>query len=302
MKPGIYPDITHEAYHADPCDKPSLSASLSKILLARSPLHAWCAHPRLNPDYEHEEKAVFDVGTAAHEAVLQGIDRMVIVVADDWRTKAAKEARDQARAAGKIPVLTKHGDAIYAMTDALTAAMANCPDLNGITLADGKAEQTLIWQDGKVTCRSRLDWLASDHSLILDYKTTNASANPVDWTRTGLLNLGGDLQAAFYLRGLKALTGKDAKFIFMVQEVEPPHAVSFIGMPPAFLDLGEAKVADAIDLFGLCQESDTWPGYSNRVCWADPPAWAQANYMERAAHAAVGFEVDPVQQREGLQA
>lgn len=35
-------------YHADPAPEPSLSATLAKLLISRSPRHAWMASPRLN--------------------------------------------------------------------------------------------------------------------------------------------------------------------------------------------------------------------------------------------------------------
>lgn len=33
-------DVTEAEYHADPCETPSLSSSLAKVLLAKSPLEA----------------------------------------------------------------------------------------------------------------------------------------------------------------------------------------------------------------------------------------------------------------------
>jgi hypothetical protein len=45
---GIH-DTTAVDYHADPCPEPSLSAHIAALLCARSPRHAWAAHPKLNP-------------------------------------------------------------------------------------------------------------------------------------------------------------------------------------------------------------------------------------------------------------
>ena len=50
-EPGVY-SLPDDAYHADPCPGPSLSSSVAKLMLDRSPLHAWHAHPRLNPNFE----------------------------------------------------------------------------------------------------------------------------------------------------------------------------------------------------------------------------------------------------------
>lgn len=280
MTPGIY-DMPAERYHADPCDQPSLSSSIASILVSQSPLHAWQAHPRLNPDYQQEEDTKFDRGTAAHEYLLGGENRIVTVEADDWRTKAAREQRDTIRAEGNLPLLARHFESVQKMAEVAHQAIAECSDLSGMTLADGKAEQTLIWQGDGITCRARLDWLSNDRKLILDYKSTAASAEPNAWVRT-LLGMHGDLQAPFYLRGNAATGGpEEARFVFLVQENEPPYACTFIGMPPAFIDLGARKVEHAIKLWRACITSSKWPGYGNLIYWAEPPAYAVTQWEER---------------------
>lgn len=300
LKPGIY-DMAAAVYHTDPCQQPSLSSSVAKLLINQSPAHAWTAHPRLNPGYVAEERSDFDFGTAAHEALLQGLDRVHVINAEDWRKQATRDERDDARLRGFIPVLASKAPAIKLMVNQAVQAIANCPDLSGITLADGKPEQTIIWNDGDAWCRARLDWLANDYSLILDYKTTSASAEPSSWIRSSLITLGGDVQAAFYLYGLQKLSRqlpRPPSFVFLVQEIEPPYACSFIGMPPAFLALGDQKVADAIRTWQDCMKRGTWPAYSPRICWPDPLPWMEARYMERSTSSSY----DQLQEKEGLQA
>ena len=276
--PGIYP-LGAEEYHTDPCPAPSLSASIAHILLSQSPLHAWFAHPRLNPGYAHEEKEIFDRGTAAHAYLLQGEPGFEIIEADDWRTKAAKEARAEARLAGKVPLLAKHWDAVVAMTDTANVQLDAFGD-RPRPFDDGKPEQSLIWQDDGIWCRARADWLHDDYRTIDDYKSTGASAHPDVWTR-GPLFAGADIQAAFYLRGLKALTGHDAQFRFVVQENFAPYALSVIGLDPAVLMLAEKKVRLALELWRRCLESNRWPGYPTVTCWAELPPWEEARWLSR---------------------
>jgi hypothetical protein len=38
---------------------PSLNSSIAKLLITRSPKHAWMQHPRLNPNYKPEVKEDF---------------------------------------------------------------------------------------------------------------------------------------------------------------------------------------------------------------------------------------------------
>lgn len=281
MKPGIY-DLSSDAYHADPGDRPSLSASIASILCSASPAHARAAHPRLNPDFARQEEQHFDIGTAAHWLLLQGdtADVVTIVDAADWRTKVAQEQRDEARAAGRLPLLARHWDAVQAMVAAAREQLAQhtaAPPL----FVDGKPERTLVWEDDGVLCRARLDWLRDDYAAIDDYKSTGRSASPEAWIRSSLVANGGDIQVAFYLRGLRALTGAEADWRWCVQETSPPYALSVIAPGPDVLALGESKVQYALKAWRRGVESGVWPAYEPRVATAELPAWEDARWLEK---------------------
>lgn len=278
--PGVY-EMADTDYHADPCASASLSASIAKVLLARSPRHAWIKHPRLNPDYKPDFDGKYDIGTAAHAAVLQGLDVCDALPFDDWRTKAAREARDCARAENRIPLLSKDYATVQDMRTAAVTAIAECADLSGVTLADGDAEKTLAWQEGGIWCRARLDWLSHKRDLIIDYKTTSASANPSAWART-MAGMGGEIQPAFYLRG-NAATGGPTRthWVFLVQETYAPYACSFVGLSPAYLAWAAEKVTEAIRLWTACMSANDWPGYQSRITYLDPPSWGQIEWNVR---------------------
>lgn len=278
-EPGIYV-LSAAHYHADPCPAPSLSSSIARVLLASSPQHAWWKHPRLNAEYEPEGDDKFDLGTAAHAYLLEGDASVVVVEADDWRKKNARRARGEARMAGKVALLAGQWARVPAMADAARRQLAAYDD-PPTPLTAGTAEQTLIWREGDVWCRARLDWLHDDRRVVDDYKTTNASANPDAFGRT-LFGIGYDIQAAFYLRGLRAL-GHDAVFRFVVQEAFAPYALSVIGLEPAALALAERKVAHAIEAWRYCLETGRWPAYPTRTCWIELPPWEETRWMEREA-------------------
>lgn len=272
--------IPSEIYHLDKCSDapPSLSNSIAKVMLAKSPLHAFLAHPRLNPDYEgNDESTKFSIGTAAHALLLEGADRMEVVDAKDWRTNAAKEARDNAFLSGKTPVLTHQYDEIQKM---VRQAILSIHGSLGIMLQnDGQSEQTIIWQEGDIHCRARLDWLSNDRKIILDYKTTDISS-PDAWMRSIGSN-GYDVQDAFYKRAVRAEFGIDAQMIFVVQETAAPYACYFIGLTPSWEAVGQAKVSRAMDMWAECMKRGEWPAYERRVMWAEPPAWAMAEAEEK---------------------
>lgn len=263
--------ITHEEYHKDPCDFPSLSRGTILDLLFRSPLHAWANHPKLNPLFQKEENGKFDIGQAAHAWFLEGVNKIFIIEADDWRTKEAKNKRDEARINNQIPLLEKQADQVRNMVD-IAKNRLNHSELSGL-FDKRDAELTYIWNEGPTWCRAMVDMISKDRKFILDYKTTGVSANPEDFIRV-ILSHGYDVQESFYRRGVKNIEGTDPKFIFMVQENEPPYQCSFVGLSPEFQNLGESKVVRGLDLWRTCILTGEWPGYPKQVCWVDPPPWA----------------------------
>ena len=282
--PGVY-DLPAEAYHADPCPTPSLSASIAHELLSRSPRHAWQAHPRLSPQHEPEHRAEFDIGHAAHALVLGDERRFAIIDATDYRTAAAKAARDAAYAAGAVPLLPHQHEAAVAMARAVRAQLDRHEARGAFT--DGKPEQTIAWQEpGGVWCRSRLDWLPNRitrGTIIFDFKSST-NAEPAAWSRTKIAAFGFDLQAGFYLRGLRALGHPETlRFAFVVAEVEPPHAMSVVGLSPAMMALADAKVERAIDIWRECVATNTWPAYTPRIAWAEGNSWDDVRWQERVA-------------------
>lgn len=271
-------DVPRDAYHADEvADRPTLSASVAHLLCSQSAAHAFAAHPKLNPDYVHVEEQKYDRGTACHSLLLEGVDAVEILSYDDWRTKAAQEARDEARANGRIPMLAKDAADLARMVSAVQE------QLDPPLLVEGKPEQTLVWEEPNgVVCRARLDWLRDDFTAIYDLKTTARSAHPYAYERA-LCTIGGDIQAAMYLRGLEAVTGERAAFVWIVVEAAPPFAVSLITPAADLLELGEQKVRFAIDVWAECLATEEWPGYNHGIVAAHAPPWELSRWQEMAA-------------------
>jgi len=275
--PGIYA-ITAEEYHLDVCPSPSLSASIIKSLVNESPLHAWTKHPRLNPNVEREEAKHFDIGTLSHALLLEGRDVAVVIQAENYRTKLAQEARDSARAAGKCPILAHELPEIEAMILAARLqidAHAEASD----AFTNGKPEQTIVWQEPNgVWCRCRPDWLHDSLDVIDDYKTGSGSMHPAQISRN-MFRDGWPITAAWYLRGLRAVTGIDGVYRFVCQETYAPHALSIVGCDPATLALANDQVEWAIDEFGRCLSTGTWLGYAARIAYPELPTWEQERWL-----------------------
>lgn len=283
-EPGAY-DMPAERYHADPCVEPSLSNSIAQVLLDASPRHAWLAHPRLNPAFEREESARLDLGTVAHTLLLGKGRDLVEVDADAWTTKAAKERRDAARAAGRTPILTKDADRARAMERAAREQLAL---IEGAERAfhplDGLAETVLVWRDiAGPWCRTMIDWTSTDETVVWDYKTTSASAHPAGLGRR-IADMGYEVQAAFIERGSiqinPAFAGRLA-FRFVFQEIDPPYLLSVVELDAAGLEIGRKKVAWAMETWRRCLSTGNWPGYPARIATVEYPVFAEQQWLAR---------------------
>ncbi len=281
-KSGCY-TLTHDEYHADPVVEPSLSRSVIKDLLYECPAKAWQNHPRLNPNFKPDDDKKFDLGKASHDLLLEGIDKVVVIEAEDWRKKETKEKRDKAIKEGFIPLLEKDYLLSRLMVVEVERQILSCKELGRIELRkEGDSELSYIWQEPSGAWgRVRVDWISKDRKLIIDYKTTRVTANPDEVGRT-IANMGLDIQESFYRRGVKAIEGINPKFVFIFQEVEPPYLCSFIGLPPEFQEMGKQKVEYGIFLWEECLNLGKWPAYPNKVCWVDPEPWALGAWEKRA--------------------
>ena len=107
--PGIY-QLTAEEYHADPVEGGSLSSTGARMLTPpRAParFHYYRSHPR-------PPKQAFDFGHAVHADVLGVGGEVVVLEFDNYNTKAAQLQRDEAYAAGQVPMLAPEMDRVRA--------------------------------------------------------------------------------------------------------------------------------------------------------------------------------------------
>jgi hypothetical protein len=275
MKPGIFSALPMAAY----LDEQAFSAGLAQTLLDKSPLHAWTESP-WNPDRVRDDNSTADIGTFSHACLLEGgTSSLVVVDAPDWRTKAAQQARDDARAAGKLPILERKVSEVWTMVKAAQAFVASS-EIAGV-FSTGEAESTIIFDVDDMRCKVRPDWLTADRRICLSFKTTPGSAAPDSWIRTQLP--GYDTGIVLYERGVRSIADMhgDCRVVTLVQEQKPPYSCSLIGLAPAWQALAKAKLSVALATWKSCLEAGKWPAYSPRIHWAEPRAWMLAEAEER---------------------
>jgi hypothetical protein len=132
--------------------------------------------------------------------------------------------------------------------------------------------------------RARLDAISQPDTgtpVIVDYKTTR-SADLEHISRCMHL-YGYAMQAAWYQDGAYAvgLTG-DAlpRFLFVFQEVEPPHLVTVVEPDTTALYIGGQRNREAIEIYADCTRSGIWPGHVplGDIPLVGLPGWAERQY------------------------
>jgi len=261
-------------YHTDPAPEPSLSSTLAKLLLTKSPLHAWHASPRLNPNRISVDRKTFDIGRAAHRAVLGAGDDYVAIPEDILAsngaatTKEAKAFIAEAREADRVPLKQAEVDQVDAMATVAHLRLGE----HGIVLDPARSELAAIVQIDGIWCRAMFDNVPADAKLpIYDFKTCE-DASPEACLRA-ILNYGYDVQAEHYRAVWKAATGEDRSFVFIFQEKPAPHEVTLVTLSGSFRDVAQRRAARARKLWADCTASNNWPGYPTGLHEVDAPAW-----------------------------
>jgi hypothetical protein len=271
--------MSEEEYHADPCDVPSLSQSIAHTLVARSPFHAWRQHPRLGGKPKTPNGSM-DFGSVVH-ALLLGVGKEYVVLRaadgtefEDLKTKAAQRARDEARAAGKVPILAETERDALALAAVLRERLADF----GVELS-GRSELSVFWhekaKDGTlVPCRGRLDHWREDIATIYDLKIVK-SGHPKA-CQSHLVGFGGDIQAAAYVSAMSRVYPELAgrlRFVFLFCETETGTVTPAI-RGASLRDLGNRRWRRAVETWARCMKTAEWPAYVRATTPIEAPQWA----------------------------
>lgn len=284
-KPGFYFDMAAADYFADPCPEPSLTQSIAKVLIERSPAHARAQHPRLRARVEDDAppepySAAKAIGDAAHRLMIGRGKVLGVGHFDAWTTKEAKKYKADALAAGWTPILEKHFQRAETLVESARAQIDAAGWKAAFRLGDG--EVVIAWQEDGLWFRSMIDWL-SDTRNVFDYKTTGLSVAPHAIPKL-MVDAGWDVQAAFIERGLDVLDpdGRGKRiFRFIAQENEEPFALTPVELTEAVLTMGRKKVQFAVDRWRASMTSGEWPAYPSEICRPAYPGYREAQWLNR---------------------
>ena len=223
-------------------------------------------------------------GQAFHKMALEpdGFGSEFAVLPDiDRRTKEGKAvyAEFLEQSEGKAVITKADYDKCAEMCEALKKA----PFVS--TLLNGEKEKPFFWTDDMTgeQCKCRVDCLSSfelnNCVTVVDVKSA-ASADVEAFTRDAV-KYGYDFQSAMYTEGVKAVTGRDCIFVFIVIEKEPPYAVNIFQADPVLMRRGGDLFREAIGIYHDCKTTGNWYGYLskfNRINNLCLPAWLAKEY------------------------
>lgn len=273
----ILKNLSEEDYHSQSGQEtPLFSYSVAKTLIQKSPYHAWLNHPLLG-GMEYESTKAMEKGSIIHGLLLGGGQDLVIINADNYRTKLAQEEKQDSYNNGKIPILKKDMNEINASIDIVKDQIK---ELAPYFFEPHESELSIRYTlDNGVKCQSRIDWIQPETGRIIDLKTTADSAP--DKLERSMLTFGYDIQEALYLecanKTWPEMAGRFTwEFIFI--ETEAPYMVSVVETDSSMSWLGEHKMNRASDKWAQCLESGKWPGYGRFKVAA--PGWAVSREEE----------------------
>lgn len=264
---------TPEQYHAV---KAVSNSGITKILRCPALFQAW-----QNGEAEDLKSDTLLFGSVFHCLALEPetFGSRYAVKRENGATKAGKEEKSAAQAAGVQLVALEMFDAAKSMAEAvrrqkLVRRME--------AAADVMREVSIYWTESvaglEIPCKARIDFLATvpDFGLVAcDLKSTT-DASPEELSRS-MFKWGYHRQAAWYRRALAAAGIPSEVFVLLAVEKAAPYIVTPANVSPAARARGEEECNGALATYAICVNSGEWPCYTKGIIELDLPDWAYRN-------------------------
>lgn len=234
-------------------------------------------------DIEREESTAFDLGTAAHTAILEPArweqecaalsER--IIEKPEFKGKGARAAEKEWREslpAGAIVCTLLQREArlanvrtANAMRRSLMTRKTPAAAMARAIIEMSEREVTYTWTDADhelaagpmpMRCRDDLLHMANDGPIIVDLKTSS-DPEPLAFGRSAAKYLY-PWQAAIYGEPLLEETGIEPRFGFIIIRSAPPYEVSIRWLSPADIQIAREQVRRTKLALSACIASNDW--------------------------------------------
>lgn len=274
-------NLPEKIYHSDPTpilegfkQSASFSSSMASDLLTTTEERAVKSNRRLNAGHTDKKTDSMDSGKINHAYVLQDKVTFEIAPFPDFKTKAAQEYRDVILARGGIVLSQEKGaecmSKIKAMRSRLVSEMANHDEFPAL-FQNITPEVSMFSFDGEIWNRARADMLDTNFpDVIFDYKTTGLEFD--SWER-GLWNDERFVQEIHYKKVYKEITGRDARFVYIVQQDFEPYDFIVVELERSCCEETLARYNYARRKFINCLKTGIWNGAYKGVRHSYPPTY-----------------------------
>ncbi|HAK3334431.1 TPA: exonuclease VIII, partial [Salmonella enterica] len=269
IQPGIYYDISNEAYHAGP----GVSKSQLDDIADTPAIYLW----RKNAPVDTEKTKSLDTGTAFHCRVLEPEEfskRFIIAPEFNRRTSAGKEEEktflEECARTGRTVLTAEEGRKIELMYQSVMAL----PLGQWLVESAGYAESSVYWEDPEtgILCRCRPDKIIPEFHWIMDVKTTA----DIQRFRTAYYDYRYHVQDAFYSDGYRAQFGEIPTFVFLVASTTAEcgrYPVEIFMMGEDAKLAGQREYRRNLQTLAECLNNDEWPAIKTLSL----PRWAKEN-------------------------
>lgn len=271
--PAVF-ELENDAYH----NSAGLSSSGLK-LFSRSPAHYWqrYVNPQRTPQ---KETPALILGNQIHAAVLEP-DKYFqtyypLPEKFNRATKAGKMEYEFHEAVAQKENRQLISAESHEICQGIAQALYDNPAADFLFSMNGDVEKSFYWTDSAtgVLCKIRPDKWLPDATTILDLKSCE-DASYGAFQRT-IENYKYHISAAFYRRGIKAVTGDDvSSFIWAAYEKEAPYCAAFYSADYEMLALADLWIDNMLEEYADCLDRDDWPGYPEKVQPMSLPRWSK---------------------------
>jgi hypothetical protein len=141
-------------------------------------------------------------------------------------------------------------------------------------------EVTMVWDDPctGLRCKGRVDSLCLDEwATIADLKSTR-NASVKSFVRD-IFRYQYHGQGAFYVDGLRELTGQRADFTIAAVETEGVYRdIEIYTLSEQWMQMGRNLYRPLLNDYAECLRNNDWPGYTRNVKEPKPEAWMLKEY------------------------
>ena len=132
-----------------------------------------------------------------------------------------------------------------------------------------ESEVSFVWEDQStgVLCKGRADCLDIGRGLCVDLKKHDSGRD----FSNAIYRYGYHIQAAWYLDGLAALTGRDKwEYCIIAHTSEPPYICQAAPLDAAAVQVGRREYRTLLKQIQESESSGIWPGPVGPDCWKLP--------------------------------